>query len=663
MTIKELAQLAGVSVSTVSKIMNQKDASISAETRELVIRLAKEYNYRPYSSFNFQQSRSMTIGVLLRNASELDLTFSGILSRAGSRGYSVLVRDSDSSSAESEQRNLTAFAEAHVDGLIWEPVSQESLPLTKQLEKADIPYVLGNTFLPSAQPSYPQSDAASLVSQTSFPYLDFEDMGYFVTEALVKKGHKAIACLLIDGTRADSFYKGYQRCLFDHHIGLNEEFVFHFADGLPTNQLAAHSFSGIVSSHYTAALKLYQTMDFLHRSIPYDLSIVSLRNDARFQTDYPPISTLTIPHLAYGERLADTLIDIIEKKELQPAPKNSFVLDNEQSIDIPFHSRTKKVLSIGCVNIDHYINFEELPRSGKTVTSDTSSVYLGGRCANAAVGLAKLGHSVSIIGRVGNDPDADFVYSSLSAFPLIDAHALQRTQSAKTGRAFIFVQRDGESMISVLAEANRALSPQDILDNESLFSNCGYCLLQMGVPINATIKAAETAKKHGVITVLKPSSCTGISTKLLQHTDIIVPNDDELGDICRGLCPENASLEQKAEFLIQCGVKLVIVTMGSQGCYIRYKTEEYRLPAASFVSTDTSSASDAFISAFVSYLLDGYDMLSSARIATYAAGMSTTKQGCSSSLVDRATLENHILRVEPDLLTTPVLTGKSKIEL
>ena len=50
MTIKEIAALAGVSISTVSKIMNHKDASISPETRERVLRIVKEFNYTPYSA-------------------------------------------------------------------------------------------------------------------------------------------------------------------------------------------------------------------------------------------------------------------------------------------------------------------------------------------------------------------------------------------------------------------------------------------------------------------------------------------------------------------------------------------------------------------------------------------------------------------------------------
>lgn len=64
MTIKEIAKIAGVSVSTVSKIMNNKDTSISSETREHVLKIAKEYNYKAYSSvINSNIGKTLCIGV------------------------------------------------------------------------------------------------------------------------------------------------------------------------------------------------------------------------------------------------------------------------------------------------------------------------------------------------------------------------------------------------------------------------------------------------------------------------------------------------------------------------------------------------------------------------------------------------------------------------
>ena len=101
MTINEIAKLAGVSPSTVSKIMNNKDSSISTETREHVLRIAKEYHYKPYASvITSNTSKSLCIGVIFRNASEASSSVEGILSAARAEGYSVLFYESNLSAEQ-----------------------------------------------------------------------------------------------------------------------------------------------------------------------------------------------------------------------------------------------------------------------------------------------------------------------------------------------------------------------------------------------------------------------------------------------------------------------------------------------------------------------------------------------------------------------------------
>ncbi|MFQ7549916.1 MAG: LacI family DNA-binding transcriptional regulator [Blautia marasmi] len=69
MTIKEIASLAGVSISTVSKIVNNKDENINPETRSRVLKIVKEYNYTPYGMVkNISSAKSFLLGVLLRTA-------------------------------------------------------------------------------------------------------------------------------------------------------------------------------------------------------------------------------------------------------------------------------------------------------------------------------------------------------------------------------------------------------------------------------------------------------------------------------------------------------------------------------------------------------------------------------------------------------------------
>lgn len=81
MTIKEIAQLAGVSVSTVSKVMNNKDSSISAETRERVLQTAKQFNYVPYAGSATGDTKSFLLGVIFSSSNALKM-IDGILDAA-----------------------------------------------------------------------------------------------------------------------------------------------------------------------------------------------------------------------------------------------------------------------------------------------------------------------------------------------------------------------------------------------------------------------------------------------------------------------------------------------------------------------------------------------------------------------------------------------------
>ncbi len=105
MTIKEIASLAGVSISTVSKIVNNKDQNINPETRSRVLKIVKEYNYTPYGMVkNISNAKRFLLGVLLRTASQTNLMLNGILQAAQEQGYNVLLL------RQSEQRGYRVKA-------------------------------------------------------------------------------------------------------------------------------------------------------------------------------------------------------------------------------------------------------------------------------------------------------------------------------------------------------------------------------------------------------------------------------------------------------------------------------------------------------------------------------------------------------------------------
>ena len=129
--------------------MNQKDASISQETRDKVLKIAKEYHYSPYSSILPGTGKTFLIGVLFRSMNNIQKTLSGILDVTGSLGYQIVLADSDDD-LETEKKALSGFCKNKVDAVLWEAVGESSFNYTAKLDEAKIPYLIFNPSLPNA---------------------------------------------------------------------------------------------------------------------------------------------------------------------------------------------------------------------------------------------------------------------------------------------------------------------------------------------------------------------------------------------------------------------------------------------------------------------------------------------------------------------------------
>ena len=629
MTINELAKMAGVSISTVSKVMNNKDSSISKTTKERILELAKEYHYSPPSSPLSKKTRTLTIGVVFRSSGRINLTLNGILDAAQEKGYTPLLRESRDD-LSTERKNLLALLSYNVDGILWEPVSEDSLAFTEDIEAKGVPYIIFN---------HSSEDAMDI---------DYRSLGYLACEELIKRGHQHIACLLTEGERSEGFEAGYRQCLFDNRMSLSEDQIFPSITDKLLWGISRHRISGVVSSHFRTATRLYDEIHALYYTLPYDVSLISLRDAGKSGAGYPRISTMTIPHYEYGAFMCGKLINVIEdpSQDLPSGPfRHEIHLDSTDTIGIPYDSRKKHMVVLGSVNIDNYLNVEALPYSGKTVKSYISASYAGGKGLNTAVGVSMLGHQAALIGNVGSDAGSDLIFSTLNSFH-INPSTVRRIQGEQTGQAHIFVQPDGESMITIMSGANNQLNVSDIEKDIRIFENAACCLLSTEIPLDTIERAAAISREKGITTILKPATCGELPSSILKNVDILIPNESELNEIC----PSGKDLKEKAQRLMDLGAGSVIVTLGERGSILINRNGEKLYPAHKFDAVDSSGACDAFISALASYLLYGYDMDRAIRIATYAAGLSVTRQGVIPALTDKNSLESYIRQREPELL-------------
>jgi len=630
MTINEIAKLAGVSISTVSKVINNKVAGINPATRERVLKVVKEYNYRPYAkAIVNNDSKSFLLGVLLSR--EFSPVQRGIIEYAQENGYLVIMLDSNDS-IEMELKQISALGTRNLDGLIWEPAGDGRLTNQSYIEALNIPWVRLTRY--DDEHSY---------------HIDYTGLGYFLTSQLINYRHSNIACILEPGDKfSANILEGFKKCLYDNGIAFSDDMALTAKSIENHIDFTTQKFTGIVSSRLSNSLLLHNFItSALNYTIPDDISLVSVKDETCQDITYPQISHMDLPFYEFGKYVCEQLVNQCESRESISSAlifPTQYMLSNTCTLSSPIKEKRKKIVVVGALNMDTYLNVDELPTSGKTTLASSSAYVLGGKGANQAVGTARLGHETIIFAKVGNDPDAITVLNLLKN-ENISTKGIYRDSDIITGKAYIQRQKDGESTITVFPGANRNLMPADIIDQQSLFHEAGYCLISSEIPIETVLTAAKAAQKHQSKVILKPAAIRSIPLELFKFVDIFVPNRSE----SYTLCPDKAlSIEQQAKYFCDMGITTAIITLDEEGCYYLSGEQSGYCAASDFFSIDTTGAADAFISALASCLLYGLSLEKAIKAANIAAGFNIYHIGAASSMIDKLTLENHMRQLSPD---------------
>ena len=659
MNIKEFSKLAGVSVSTVSKIMNNKDENISVQTREHVLTLAKKYDYKPYSFVQNQYgNKSNILGVIFRDCIPDDRLLKGLMNKARSHGYGITILESHKN-IQQELKNLSILTASSVDGILLNPLEKKLSPeIQNQLVHSKKPYLLFRTEEKKDEKGF-------------LPTLSYKEMAIYLTQQLLDKGHFHIAFVADENSSFYSAFKeGFKSCLFHNEVNVSEDNFFSQDNEQFYRLLSMGMFTAVITMHFQSCLRIFQRLTNRHFQIPRDISLVTLCKHENNLHNFSEISSLLIPFESLGEYLADSIIRFMEANErhsekVQRKFSPIYSLNHMHSIDIPSLAKKKKMTILGSINADSYLFFHELPEPGVTVRTTRAASYLGGKAMNQAIGVCNLGLNASIVGLVGDDVEADILYENAKQ-KRVDTHYLQRVTDKKTGKGYIFLNESGESMISILSGANECVSPDYIKNSTLAFQGSSLCLINTEIPEDAVFTACQIAKENGIPVILKPSSIAHLNPKILSLVDILVPNLEEtdvlLSNYAKELSekiqkntnaelPDENVLEACAAYFLQLGVGMVILTLGKNGLIVKSNALYKKYEAHKVNSIDTTGAADAFISAFASYLLMDFSLDSAIRIGIYAAALSTTKEGAAPSLVDRNTLESYIAKENPELLS------------
>jgi len=289
--------------------------------------------------------------------------------------------------------------------------------------------------------------------------------------------------------------------------------------------------------------------------------------------------------------------------------------------------------------MDLVVKTARMPVGGETLLGEAFSTIPGGKGANQALAIAKMGGRVAIIGRVGRENFGESLRHNLEAGG-VDVTQLKSDASAPTGVALIVVEAAGENRIIVVSGANFALTPADIFEIEPFLIQARMLVVQFEVPMNVVAAAVRLAHQHGILTIVNAAPAHSIAPELFPLIDYLVVNENEAGLLSEIKVTDIESGRQAARRLVARGARHVILTLGAQGALVRTAAEEFHVPGFSVHAVDTTAAGDAFIGGLVVSLLETLGCFQDkVRFANAAGAIAATRFGAQSSLPYRVEVE------------------------
>jgi ribokinase len=305
----------------------------------------------------------------------------------------------------------------------------------------------------------------------------------------------------------------------------------------------------------------------------------------------------------------------------------------------------RPIVVVGSINSDLVSAARRIPAVGETVIGTDFHVHPGGKGANQAVAVARLGYPVQLIGRLGNDEFGLQLRLHLESSGVDIAGVA--TSDGTSGVAVIVVSEKGENSIVVTPGANSKVTPQDIETNLDSIRNAGIVLAQLEIPIETVEYLAAVCAREGVPLILDPAPAMELPRRIFDHIAWLTPNQSEAAFYvgktelaANGHLPDDIANE-----LLSKGSHGVVLKMGERGAFLVSKDVRGTLiPAFKLRAVDTTAAGDAFNGGFATGLMLGKSPAESARFASAVAGISVTRRGAQPSMPSMAEVEQFLKR-------------------
>ena len=292
---------------------------------------------------------------------------------------------------------------------------------------------------------------------------------------------------------------------------------------------------------------------------------------------------------------------------------------------------------LGSLNMDYVARLKHVPKQGETVLAEVFDTFCGGKGANQAVAVAKLGGQTAMIGHVGIDGNGKRLKENLVAAGVEVSHVTEN--GTDSGLAMIWVQK-GDNRIVVAPNANFRFQQSEI-DTALSTAKIGDILItQLEVPVDIVAYALKIGKEKGMTTVLNPAPAVkNLPSEMFLYTDIITPNETETEKLT-GVNPVDiVHIALAVKKFYQMGIKRVVLTLGARGAVCAEGNTITEIEARKVKVVDTTAAGDTFVGALSLKIAEGVALTDACRFANCASSLTIQRRGAGESIPKRGEVD------------------------
>ncbi len=625
-SIKKVAEIAGVSPSTVSRVMNGT-AKVDEEKKKRVLKAIEEIGFIPNELARaLLKKTSKIIGVIIPNIenpffSELAKS---IEEEAYYNGYKILLCNSNNNT-EKEKMNIQMLNQINADGIII--MTNSELVTNNIINECQIPIVMVDRKLPGGD------EIANIQS-------DNYKGGKIATEHLIQCGCKNIVCIRneLEYDSGKQRYNGYRDICEEY--GIKEQYIdckYDYEEGLKAAKMLIKKYpdvDGIIACNDMVAISTYKVLTEAGYRVPDMVQIVGFDNITFSWLCTPEFTTIHQPIKDMG-KLA---VEIIMKK----IKGEAFNKENIFDVNLIKRQTTKgrgankmKFAVVGSINIDMTVTAGRIPLKGETIKGDTISYIPGGKGANQAVAIAKLGEDVTMFGCVGGDSNGQRMVDNLRDMR-VNTKYIKVLKDVPTGIAMITVG-EGDNTIVVVPGANGKVDKEYIDSIKKVLETYDMVILQHEIPLETVHYVIEFCAEKNIPVVLNPAPAAQVPMDIIEKVTYLTPNEHEAVIIFG----EN----QSAEELLKKYPEKLVITQGEKGVSTCLKSGEIlTVPARAAQVVDTTGAGDTLNGAFSVEVCNGVGIQNALIFANTAASLSIEKFGAQAGMPTREEVNKELGR-------------------